>query len=73
MGGRRGRPPPAKNGEADISRQDAIAQAAVAADTFQQTRSIVDLHTMQNAVQRALNLGASLQDIAAARADTQQN
>ncbi|MGP4001513.1 hypothetical protein [Streptomyces sp. 8N706] len=56
-----------------MSRQDAIAQAAAAADTLQQTRSIVDLHTMQNAVQRALNLGASLQDIAAARADTQQN
>lgn len=56
-----------------MSRQDAIRQAAAAADTLQQTHSIVDLRTMQDAVQHALNLGASLQDIAAARTHTQQN
>ncbi|WP_331718421.1 hypothetical protein OH782_41635 (plasmid) [Streptomyces sp. NBC_01544] len=56
-----------------MSKQDAIGQAAAAADTLQQTRSIVDLHTMQDAVQHALNLGATLQDIAAARTPAQQN
>jgi hypothetical protein len=56
-----------------MSRQDAIAQAAAAADALQQTHSIVDLHTMQDAVQHALNLGANLQEIAAARTLTRQN
>ncbi|MCX5318081.1 hypothetical protein [Streptomyces sp. NBC_00154] len=50
-----------------MSRQDAITQAVAAAEPLQQTNSVVDLHTMQDAVQHALNLGATLQDIAAAR------
>ena len=56
-----------------MNSKDAIAQAAAAADALQHTHSIVDLHTMQDAVQHALNLGASLQEIAAARTLTQQN
>ena len=51
-----------------MSNQDAIARAATAADALQQSGSIADLHTMKDAVQTALNQGATLQDIAAARA-----
>ncbi|MFF4834077.1 hypothetical protein [Streptomyces sp. NPDC001315] len=45
----------------------AVRNAADAADAYQAAPDTYTLHRMQSAVQSAQNLGASLQDIRAAR------
>lgn len=52
----------------DSPRATAVTAAATAANAHATTPDTHTLHTMQTRVQAALNLGASLDDIRAARA-----